>query len=198
MANEKYNALVTLGVLRMEMAKRTGILAKLRNTFMFHFVVDFPLLEYDDETGRYVAMHHPFTSPKTEDVPMLDTAPHKVRANAYDLVLNGNEIGGGSIRIHNSEVQSKMFSLLGLNKEQTDEKFGFLLKALKYGAPPHGGIALGIDRIVMLLVGTDNIRDVIAFPKTTSGTSLMDGCPSFVDEAQLKEVGIATLNQNKE
>jgi aspartyl-tRNA synthetase len=192
-SDEKYRALTILGALSLELARQLGIIDKLKNTYSFHFVVDFPLFEYDADENRYQAKHHPFTSPKSEDIPLLDKDPSQVKANAYDIVLNGAEIGGGSIRIHNTELQSKMFQLLGLTEEQAEEKFGFLLKALKFGAPPHGGIALGVDRIVMLLVGTDNIRDVIAFPKTTSGMSLMDGCPSNVDEAQLKELGIMTL-----
>jgi len=139
---------------------------------------------------RYIAMHHPFTSPVDEDIPLLDSNPEKVRAKAYDLVINGAEVGGGSIRIHNGEVQRKMFELIGLDEESAESKFGFLLKALKYGAPPHGGIALGLDRLVMILTGTDNIRDVIAFPKTTTGLSLMDGAPSEVEPSQLDELGL--------
>jgi len=185
-----------LGALRLEIAHRTGILEKLRNKYSFHWVVDFPLLEYDTEAGRYVAMHHPFTSPKDEDIPLLDINPLKVRAKAYDIIINGAEIGGGSIRIHDQEIQSKMFKLLGLSQEEAMSKFGFLLNALKYGAPPHGGIALGLDRIVMTLTGTDNIRDVIAFPKTTSGLSLMDGAPSKVDQTQLNDLGIRLLNES--
>jgi aspartyl-tRNA synthetase len=153
------------------------------------------LFEYDDNEKRYVAMHHPFTSPKIEDIPMLDTVPSEVKANAYDIVVNGAELGGGSIRIHDSAVQSKIFELLGLTAEDTEVKFGYFLNALKYGAPPHGGIALGVDRIVMTLAGTENIRDVIAFPKTTSGMSLMDGAPDEVDTNQLKELGIGILDK---
>jgi len=217
-SDEKYRALTILGALRMEMARQLGIIEKLKNTYSFHYVVDFPLFEYDEDANRYVSKHHPFTSPILNCHAVLDTAspnseneiPHQVRydsnikdalnildkdpsqvnANAYDLVLNGAEVGGGSIRIHDSNIQSKIFELIGLNEEEKEEKFGFLLKALKYGAPPHGGIALGIDRIVMILCGTNNIRDVIAFPKTTSATSLMDGCPSAIDFYQLKELGI--------
>ena len=189
-SDEKYRALTILGALRLELAKQLGIIEKLKGTFSFHFVIDFPLFDYDPIENRFVAMHHPFTSPKTEDIQLLDSDPSKVKANAYDIVLNGAEIGGGSIRIHDSEIQGKMFKILGLSELQAEEKFGFLLKALRFGAPPHGGIALGVDRIVMLLVGTENIRDVIAFPKTTSGASLMDGCPSSVDKEQLKELGI--------
>ena len=189
-SDEKYRALTILGALRMELARQLGIIEKLKNTFSFHYVVNFPLFEYDVDAKRYVAMHHPFTSPDLSQLNMLEKDPSQVNANAYDLVLNGAEIGGGSIRIHDSDIQSKIFELIGLTEEEKEEKFGFLLKALKFGAPPHGGIALGIDRIVMILCGTDNIRDVIAFPKTTSATSLMDGCPSEIDINQLKELGI--------
>jgi aspartyl-tRNA synthetase len=138
-------------------------------------------------------MHHPFTSPKAEDIQLMETSPKKIRARAYDIVVNGAELGGGSIRIHNNDVQRKMFGLLGIGEEDANRKFGFLLEALKFGAPPHGGIALGLDRIVMTLTGTENIRDVIAFPKTTSGLSLMDGSPDFVDEKQLSELGIKII-----
>ncbi len=180
-----------LGALRLEIAKRSGIYESIKNEFSFHWVVDFPLFDFDEESKRYIAMHHPFTSPMAADIPLLDSEPNKARAVAYDLVVNGAELGGGSIRIHNEEVQKKMFGLLGMTDELANEKFGYLLKALKFGAPPHGGIALGLDRIVMTLCGTDNIRDVIAFPKTTTGLSLMDGSPSEVDSEQLAELGIA-------
>ena len=143
----------------------------------FLWVTDFPLLEYDEEQGRYVAMHHPFTAPMDEDLPMLDSDPGSVRAKAYDCVLNGYEIGGGSIRIYNTELQSKMFDLLGLSKEQTQRRFGFLLEAFDYGTPPHGGLAFGLDRLVMLLAGEDNIRNVIAFPKVQNASELMSGAP---------------------
>jgi aspartyl-tRNA synthetase len=182
-----------LGALRVEVAKRKGILEGVKNKFEFLWVVDFPLMEFSEEEQRYIARHHPFTSPMDEDVPLLETDPTQARAKAYDLVCNGYEIAGGSIRIHRSEIQQKMFDLLGFTREDAESKFGFLLDALKYGAPPHGGIALGFDRWVMLLCGTDNIRDVVAFPKTTSGLSLMDGCPSDVDSRQLKELGIQTI-----
>lgn len=190
-SDKKYRALTILGALRLEIAKRCGIMDKIKDKFSFHWVVDFPLFEYDEEARRYIAMHHPFTAPKDEDIHLLDSAPDKARAKAYDLVVNGAELGGGSIRIHREEVQKKMFGLLGLTEENADEKFGYLLKALKYGAPPHGGIALGLDRIIMTLAGTDNIRDVIAFPKTTAGLSLMDGSPSEVDTEQLSDLGLA-------
>ncbi|MFH1050194.1 MAG: aspartate--tRNA ligase [bacterium] len=183
-----------LGALRLEIAKQTGLIEKAKDKFAFLWVVDFPLFEYDEETKRYIAMHHPFTSPKPEDMQFIDTEPGKVRARAYDIVVNGAEVGGGSIRIHDTEIQQKMFRLLGLSQEEANTKFGFLLDALKYGAPPHGGIALGLDRLVMTLAGTENIRNVIAFPKTTSGLSLMDGSPSAVDEEQLKELGISFVD----
>lgn len=189
-SDKKYKALTILGALRLEIARRVGILEAVKNKFSFHWVIDFPLFEFDEEEQRYIAMHHPFTSPMDEDIPLLDSYPDKVRAKAYDLVVNGSEIGGGSIRIHNGEIQRKMFELIGLDEEAAESKFGFLLKALKYGAPPHGGIALGLDRLVMILSGTDNIRDVIAFPKTTTGLSLMDGAPSEVDQSQLDELGL--------
>ncbi|HOK13756.1 MAG TPA: aspartate--tRNA ligase [Candidatus Kapabacteria bacterium] len=190
-SDKKYKALTILGALRLEIARRTGILDAVKNNFSFHWVVDFPLFEFDEEANRFVAMHHPFTSPMDEDIPLLDVSPDKVRAKAYDLVINGSEVGGGSIRIHDGEIQKKMFELIGLDEISAENKFGFLLKALKFGAPPHGGIALGLDRLVMILTGTDNIRDVIAFPKTTTGLSLMDGAPSEVDPSQLDELGIS-------
>lgn len=186
-----------LGALRLEIARREKILEQVKDKFSFHWVVDFPLFEYEEEEKRYIAMHHPFTSPMDEDLHLLDTDPSKARAKAYDIVINGAEIGGGSIRIHDSDIQSKMFDAQGLSKEEADSKFGYLLEALKYGAPPHGGLALGLDRIVMTLCGTDNIRDVIAFPKTTSGLSLMDGSPSSVDRKQIKELGLKLVGKLK-
>lgn len=182
-----------LGALRLEIARREGILESVKDKFSFLWVVDFPMFEWNEEEQRQVAMHHPFTSPNDEDLSLLETAPEKVRTKAYDIVCNGAEVGGGSIRIHDNEVQKRIFELLGLSDEEADAKFGFLLKALKYGAPPHGGLALGLDRLAMTLAGTENIRDVIAFPKTTSGLSLMDGSPSVVDEKQLEELNFKIM-----
>jgi aspartyl-tRNA synthetase len=181
-------ALTILGLLRLEMANRLKLIPT--DKWNFLWVTDFPLLEYNEEEKRYFAVHHPFTSPKPEDVALLDSDPGKARARAYDLVLNGNEIAGGSIRIADSELQSKMFALMGIGDEEARQKFGFMLDAFKFGAPPHGGIAYGLDRIVMLLTGQKSIRDVIAFPKTASATSLMDDCPSTVEKKQLDELHI--------
>ncbi len=194
-ADEKHKCLSALGALRLEIARRTGILYNLENIYNFCWIIDFPLFEWDSTENRLSPMHHPFTSPNIEDLQLLDTDPLKVRAYAYDLVINGAEIGGGSIRIYDNEIQQKIFKLLGLGEDDANEKFGFLLDALRYGAPPHGGIALGLDRLVMTLVGTENIRNVIAFPKTTSGLSLMDGSPSFVDKKQLDELGIQLIKE---
>ena len=175
-----------LSALRMELAERLG----LRNPKEFAplWVVDFPLLEWDEETKRYHAMHHPFTSPKPEDMALLDTNPGKVRANAYDMVLNGNEIGGGSIRIHDKETQALMLTHLGFTPEQAKEQFGFLMNAFEYGAPPHGGLAFGLDRLVAILGGQETIRDFIAFPKNNSGRDVMIDAPSKIDDEQLKEL----------
>ncbi len=185
---EKIKTYSWLGNLRLELAKRNNLIKN--NIWKLLWVTDFPLFDYSEEEKRYIAMHHPFTSPNFEDLHLLDTKPNFARARAYDLVLNGNEIAGGSIRIHNSDLQSKIFSLLGISDEEAKQKFGFLLDAFKFGAPPHGGIAFGFDRIAMLLCNANSIRDVIAFPKTSSGTSLMDDAPSFVDKKQLDELHI--------
>jgi aspartyl-tRNA synthetase len=187
--DEKEVVWQALGALRVEIAKRENLIDK--NTYKPLWIVDVPMFEWDDEEQRYSAVHHPFTSPKLEDLPKLKTDPDAVLSRGYDIVMNGYELGGGSIRIHQQEIQKQVFDLLGISKEEAQQKFEFLLEALKYGAPPHGGIAFGLDRIVMLLAGTDNIRDVIAFPKTTSATSLMDESPSEVSEKQLDELGIA-------
>ena len=180
--------LQSLGALRIELAKRQKLIPE--GVIKPLFVLDFPLLDWDEDSKRYIAMHHPFTSPNPEDVELMQTAPGDVRAQAYDLVINGYEVAGGSIRIHTGEMQSRMFELIGMDEAEAQARFGFLLKAFKYGAPPHGGIAFGFDRLIMLLAGTENIRDVIAFPKTTSASSLMDEAPSLVDAQQLKELHI--------
>jgi len=179
-----------LNELRLEMGSRLGLRDK--NTFAALWVLDFPLLEWDEETGRYHAMHHPFTSPKPEDIAMLDTAPGEVRANAYDMVINGTEVGGGSIRIHDRAVQSLMFQHLGFSPEEAQKQFGFLLDAFEYGAPPHGGIAFGFDRLCSIFAGLDSIRDVIAFPKNNSGRDVMIDTPSTIAEAQMNELKIKT------
>jgi len=189
LSGSKIKTLSIMGNLRLEMARRLELLKdNLKPALLW--VTDFPLLEWDEQTKRYYAMHHPFTSPHPEDIPFMETDPSKVRARAYDLVLNGNEIAGGSIRIHSASLQSKMFKTLGITEEDAEQKFGFLLNAFKYGAPPHGGIAFGFDRMAMIFAGESSIREVIAFPKTASAVSLMDDSPSYVSEEQLKELHI--------
>lgn len=178
----------SLGALRVKLAKELNLLDP--NQFNFLWVTDWPLLEYDEETNRYVAAHHPFTSPQPQDIDKLESAPETAQAQAYDIVLNGFELGGGSIRIHDGDIQSKMFKALGFTEESAQEQFGFLLDAFKYGAPPHGGIALGLDRLVMLLTGASNLRDTIAFPKTASATDLLTNAPSEVSTKQLDELSL--------
>jgi aspartyl-tRNA synthetase len=177
-----------LGELRREMGHRLGLAAP--ELLAFAFVVDFPLLEPDNKTGRWTSTHHPFTAPKDEDMPLLDTAPGKVTSRAYDITCNGHELGSGSIRIHTSDLQRKVFTLLGYNNEEVEARFGHLLEAFDYGAPPHGGIAPGIDRVVMLLAGEENIREVVAFPKNQSAADLTFGAPAPVTEEQLAELNI--------
>ncbi|HDC9310430.1 TPA: aspartate--tRNA ligase [Staphylococcus aureus] len=178
----------SLGALRVKLAKELGLIDETKLNFLW--VTGWPLLEYDEDAKRYVAAHHPFTSPKEADIAKLDTAPEEAEANAYDIVLNGYELGGGSIRIHDGELQEKMFEVLGFTKEQAQEQFGFLLDAFKYGAPPHGGIALGLDRLVMLLTNRTNLRDTIAFPKTASATCLLTNAPGEVSDKQLEELSL--------
>jgi len=185
----KIKTLTIMGTLRLEMAKRLELIKKDAEPKLL-WVTDFPLFEWDEETKRYYAMHHMFTSPNFDDLEYIESDPGKVRARAYDLVLNGNEIGGGSIRIHHADLQAKMFKALGISDEEAEYRFGFLMNAFKYGAPPHGGFAFGFDRLVMLLAGENSIREVMAFPKTASGVSLMDDAPSTVDEMQLRELHV--------
>jgi aspartyl-tRNA synthetase len=184
-----------LGNLRKKIAHKEDLIDK--TEFSPVWITEFPMFEFNDEQKRFIAMHHPFTAPRIDDIGLLDTDPSNALSRGYDLTMNGYEIAGGSIRIHSPKVQEKVFSLLGLSQEEAIEKFGFLVEALTYGAPPHGGIAFGFDRLVMLLAGTDNIRDVIAFPKTTSASSLMDESPSLVSESQLNELGI-NINKSKD
>jgi aspartyl-tRNA synthetase len=188
-AGEPDAASKLLGQLRLNLARKDGLLAADR--YAFTWVVDFPLLEWDSEDRRYVSMHHPFTSPHDDDMARLDAEPGAVRAKAYDLVLNGSEIGGGSIRIHDSTLQSRIFSLLDISPDEARLRFGFFLDALEYGTPPHGGIALGLDRMVAILAAESSIREVIAFPKTATAVDLMSGAPSPVDQRQLRELHLA-------
>jgi aspartyl-tRNA synthetase len=179
----------TLGQLRLALGRKLGLIKP--DQFAFTWVVDFPLFEWDEEDRRFVSMHHPFTSPAESDVDRLDYEPGKVRARAYDLVLNGSEIGGGSIRIHDPGLQARIFRLLNISDDDARLRFGFFLEALEYGTPPHGGIALGLDRIAAMLTGETSIREVIAFPKTANAIDLMAGAPSAVEPRQLKELHIA-------
>ncbi|HEX4592335.1 MAG TPA: aspartate--tRNA ligase [Gemmataceae bacterium] len=189
-ADTEATAAQALGALRGELARRLGLIDPAKKDFKFVWVVDFPSFIWDAEEKRWAANHHPFTAPRDEDLPLLETDPGKVKAKAYDLVLNGYEVGGGSIRIHNPDVQARLFKVLGMELDQARERFGFLLDALKFGAPPHGGIAFGLDRWTMILAGTTNIRDVIAFPKNKQARDLMTGAPAPVERRQLKELGL--------
>jgi len=184
-----------LGALRLELARQLELLDK--NRYNFLWVTEFPLLEWSDEENRFMAMHHPFTMPMEEDWDKIDSDPGAVRAKAYDIVLNGTELGGGSVRIHQDDIQEKMLEVLGFTKEQAHEQFGFLLDAFKYGVPPHAGLAYGLDRMVMLMMQCDSIRDVIAFPKVKDASCLMSHAPSPVDEKQLEELGIEVSEQEE-
>jgi len=177
-----------LGALRIHLAREHGLIPEGRHDFLW--VTDFPLLEWSEDDERFYAMHHPFTSPRIEDEALLDSDPGAAHARAYDVVMDGVELGGGSIRIHDPGLQTRVFATLGIDEAEAQSRFGFLLEAFRYGVPPHGGIALGLDRMIMLMAGRDSIRDVIAFPKTTSATCLMTKAPSAVDERQLVELGL--------
>jgi aspartyl-tRNA synthetase len=182
-----------LGALRLNLAKRLNLISDDRYDFLW--ITSFPLVEFDEDEGRYQAIHHPFTSPVYDDLEMLDENPDKVRSRSYDLVLNGVEIGGGSVRIHDIQMQERIFKILGISKEEAETKFGFLLEALKYGAPPHAGMALGFDRLVAIMAGVDSIREVIAFPKTSSASCLLTNAPSAVDRDQLNELGLSIAEE---
>ena len=191
-ADKKKTVLSVLGALRLTVAKRLDIIP---DKYNFLWITEFPFFEYNEETGNWDAMHHPFTAPLDECVQYLNTAPEKVFAKAYDLVLNGVELASGSIRITDPELQKHMFNALGLSDEEAATKFGFLVNAFKYGAPPHGGMGIGLDRITMLMTGSDSIRDVIAFPKVATSSELMSGAPAEVDEAQLRDLAIAVTQK---
>lgn len=189
-ADKPKTVFASLGALRLELGRKLGLIGPENKEFRFVWITEFPLLEYDEEEDRYVAVHHPFTAPMDEDLEFLESEPGRVRAKAYDIVLNGEEIGGGSIRIHDSKLQERMFNALGFTREAAWERFGFLLEAFKYGPPPHGGLAYGFDRLIMFLCGTENIKDVIAFPKNQNAGDPLTNAPSEVDEKQLRELGI--------
>ena len=184
-----------LGNLRLEIARNAGMIPE--GQFHFLWVTEFPLLEWSEEQKRFVAMHHPFTMPMEEDLDKLDSDPGAVRAKAYDIVLNGTELGGGSVRIFQADIQEKMFEVLGFTKEQAQERFGFLLEAFQYGVPPHAGLAYGFDRMMMLMTGADSIREVIAFPKVKDASDLMTNAPDVVDQVQLEELGIAITKEEQ-
>jgi aspartyl-tRNA synthetase len=184
---------MAMGILRLEMGRQLKLVDE--RAYRFLWVTEFPLFEWDKDAERWSSLHHPFTAPVDEDMPLLASDPGKVRAKAYDVVLNGYEVGGGSIRIHDSALQAKVFELLALSPEEAQERFGFFLEALSYGTPPHGGIALGLDRMVMLMAGENSLRQVIAFPKTASGTDLMTGSPSPVRDEQVRELGLVAMRK---
>ena len=192
MAGDKEITRKAIGVLRLHLGEKLGL--RDPEKFAPLWVTDFPLLEWDEETKRYHAMHHPFTAPKKEDISRIESEPSAVRANAYDLVLNGNEIGGGSIRIHNRDLQKTMFKHLGFTQKEAEEQFGFLMEAFEYGAPPHGGVAFGFDRLCAIIGGQESIRDFIAFPKNNSGRDTMINSPSDIDSEQLNELNIKLKN----
>ena len=185
-----------LGALRLEIANQLGLLHK--DEYRFVWITEFPLLEWSEELGRYQAMHHPFTMPMEEDLQYIESDPGRVRAKAYDIVLNGTEIGGGSVRIHQNDVQEQMFKALGFTMERAYDQFGFLLNAFKYGVPPHAGLAYGLDRLVMIMAQQDSIRDVIAFPKVKDASCLMSEAPNTVDPKQLEELGIEILEEKED
>lgn len=185
-----------LGALRCELGRKLGLIDEKK--FAFLWITEFPLFEYSEEEERYVAKHHPFTSPVPEDIGKIESDPGSVRANAYDIVLNGYEIGGGSIRIHDRALQQTMFRALGFTEEAAQDRFGFLLDAFKYGAPPHGGLAYGLDRLSMLICGTDNIKDTVAFPKVQNASCLMSSAPDYVEDKQLRELSISIVPEEKE
>ncbi|MBR4696732.1 MAG: aspartate--tRNA ligase, partial [Selenomonadaceae bacterium] len=194
-ADQRLVVAQALGQLRLEMGRRRGLINP--DELRFLWIVDFPMYEYSEEEKRWKAMHHPFTAPRDEDIEYLKSDPGRVKANAYDMVLNGVEIGGGSLRIYNADLQEKVFESLGLTQEQAHEKFGFMMDAFQYGTPPHGGIAFGLDRLVMIMAKRGSIRDVIAFPKNQSARDVMSDAPSLVDEKQLRELSIRTAVAKK-
>jgi aspartyl-tRNA synthetase len=194
-SDEWYKCANALGALRNEIASRQGL--KKKNEFSFLWVTDFPMFEWSEEQQRYVSQHHPFTMPKTEDIPLLDEHPEKVKTNAYDIVLNGYELGGGSLRIYDNELQKKIFEILGLSDQDIKDKFGFFIDAFQYGTPPHGGLAFGLDRIAMILSESDSIRDVIAFPKNAAANCPMSKAPAPVEQSQLDELHIAVTEQEQ-